>query len=88
MHITDIFPAVPDAPADCGIITFTYYQSSGMLLFINSIWDAVKVSKLPNITPGSLVPRLSCVGGEKRAWYTLFAHAQFSQDFWEFGNFL
>ena len=28
----------------------------------------------------------SCVGGEKRAWYTLFAHAQFSQDFWEFGN--
>ena len=35
----------------------------------------------------SLVPRLSCMGGEKRAWYTLFAHAQFSQDFWEFGNF-
>ena len=35
----------------------------------------------------SLVPRLSCVGGEKRAWYTLFVHAQFSQDFWEFGNF-
>ena len=29
----------------------------------------------------SLVPRLSCVGGETRAWYTLFAHAQFSQDF-------
>ena len=28
----------------------------------------------------------SCVGGEKIAWYTLFAHAQFSQDFWEFGN--
>ena len=28
--------------------------------------------------------RLSCVGGEKRARYTL---AQFSQDFWEFGNF-
>ena len=28
----------------------------------------------------------SCMGGEKRAWYTLFAHAQFSQDFWEFGN--
>ena len=28
----------------------------------------------------------SRVGGEKRAWYTLFAHAQFSQDFWEFGN--
>ena len=28
----------------------------------------------------NLVPRLSCVGGEKRAWYTLFAHAQFSQD--------
>ena len=36
---------------------------------------------------GSLVPRLLCVGGEKRAWYTLFAHAQFSQDFWEFGNY-
>ena len=35
----------------------------------------------------SLIPRLSCVGREKRAWYTLFAHAQFSQDFWEFGNF-
>ena len=28
----------------------------------------------------------SCVGGEKRAWYTPFAHAQFFQDFWEFGN--
>ena len=27
------------------------------------------------------------MGGEKRAWYTLFAHAQFPQDFWEFGNF-
>ena len=26
----------------------------------------------------SLVPRLFCV---ERAWYTLFAHAQFSQDF-------
>ena len=35
----------------------------------------------------SLIPRLSCVGREKRAWYTLFAHAQLSQDFWEFGNF-
>ena len=23
------------------------------------------------------------MGGEKRAWYTLFAHAQFLQDFWE-----
>ena len=23
---------------------------------------------------------------DKRAWYTLFAHGQFSQDFWEFGN--
>ena len=22
----------------------------------------------------------SCVGGEKRAWYTLFVHAQFHQD--------
>jgi len=29
----------------------------------------------------------SCVWAEKRAWYTLFAHAQFPQDFWEFGNF-
>ena len=29
----------------------------------------------------SLVSRLSCVGREKTAWYTLFAHAQFSQDF-------
>ena len=35
----------------------------------------------------SLIPRLSCVGGEIRAWYTLHVHAQFSQDFWEFGNF-
>ena len=35
----------------------------------------------------SLIPRLSCVGREKRVWYTLFAHAQLSQDFWEFGNF-
>ena len=26
----------------------------------------------------------SCVGGENRAWYALFAHAQFSQDFWKF----
>ena len=34
----------------------------------------------------SLVPKLLCVGGEKRAWYTLFVHAQFPQDFWEFGN--
>ena len=24
---------------------------------------------------------------EKRAWYTLFAYAQFPQDFWEFWNF-
>ena len=36
----------------------------------------------------SLVPRLLCMGGEKRAWYTLFVYAQFPQDFWEFGNFL
>ena len=35
----------------------------------------------------SLVSRLLCVGGEKRAWYTLFAHAQFLQDFWEFWKF-
>ena len=35
----------------------------------------------------SLVTRLLCVGGEKRAWYTLFTHAQLPQDFWEFGNF-
>ena len=25
---------------------------------------------------------------KKRAWYTMFAHTQFPQDFWEFGNFL
>ena len=30
----------------------------------------------------SLVPRLLCMGGEKRAWYTLFVHAQFPRDFW------
>ena len=24
----------------------------------------------------SLIPRLSCVGGEKRVWYTLFAQAE------------
>ena len=35
----------------------------------------------------SLVPRLLCVGEEKRAKYKLFANAQFHQDFWEFGNF-
>ena len=36
----------------------------------------------------SLIPRLSSVVGEKkRAWYTLFAHARFPQDFWEFGKF-
>ena len=34
-----------------------------------------------------LVPRLSCVGRQKRAWYTLSVHAQFLQDFWEFGTF-
>ena len=38
------------------------------------------------ITPNH-VPRLSCVGRGKRAWYTLFVHAQFSQNFWKFGNF-
>ena len=43
-------------------------------------------------TSHQIWPRLasfpgSCVGGEKRAWYTLFAHAQFPLDFWEFGNF-
>ena len=27
------------------------------------------------------------MGGEKRAWYTLFVYAQFPQDFWEFENF-
>ena len=31
----------------------------------------------------SLVPRLSCMGREKIAWYTLFVHAQFPQDFWK-----
>ena len=35
----------------------------------------------------SLIPRLLRVGREKRAWYTLLVHAQFLQDFWEFGNF-
>ena len=30
----------------------------------------------------------SCAWAEKkRAWYTLFAHAQFPQDFWEFWKF-
>ena len=52
MYITDTFSAVPDAPADCAITTLIYNQSSGMLLFINSIWDAVKVSKLANIALG------------------------------------
>ena len=32
----------------------------------------------------NLVPRLLCVGGEKKAWYTLFVHAQFPQDSWVF----
>ena len=31
-------------------------------------WSTVQIS---------LVPRLSHVGGEKRAWYTLFAHVKF-----------
>ena len=35
----------------------------------------------------NLVPRLMCMDREKRTWYTLFPHAQFPQDFWEFGNF-
>ena len=38
------------------------------------------VASFPASFPGS------CVGGEKRAWYTLFVHTQYSQDFWEFGN--
>ena len=46
-----------------------------------------KRSNIPSSHCSSLVPRLLCMGGEKRAWYTLFAHAQFPQDFWEFGNF-
>ena len=29
----------------------------------------------------------SSAWAERKAWYTLFAHAQFPQDFWEFGNF-
>ena len=29
----------------------------------------------------SLVPRLLCVDKEKTAWYTLFAYAQFPQEF-------
>ena len=35
----------------------------------------------------SLVSNLSCVGGDERAWYTLFAHAQLPQEFWEVENF-
>ena len=31
--------------------------------------------------------RLLCVGEEKRAWYTLFVHAQIPQNIWVFGNF-
>ena len=27
------------------------------------------------------VPGMSCMGGEKRGWYTQFTHAQFPQDF-------
>ena len=34
----------------------------------------------------ALFPGSRAWAGKKRAWYTLFAHAQFSQDFWEFGN--
>jgi len=29
----------------------------------------------------------SCALAKKTAWHTLFAHAQFPQDFWEFENF-
>ena len=43
---------------------------------------------MSNIGHARLVPRLSCMGREKRAWYTLFAHAQFPQDFWESLHFL
>ena len=35
--------AVPDAPVDCTINTVIYNQSSGMLLFIDIVWDTVKV---------------------------------------------
>ena len=45
------------------------------------------VEPLLSVGHASLVPRLLCVSGEKRTWYTLFAHAQFPQDFWEFGSF-
>ena len=53
----------------------------------NKLLEYCSLMKEWSIVQISLVPRLSHVGGEKRAWYTLFAHAQFSQDFWEFGNF-
>ena len=45
------------------------------------------VYNLCNRYISNLALGLLCVGGEKRAWYVLFAHAQFPQDFWEFGNF-
>ena len=43
---------------------------------------AMRGIRIVGIGLDSLVPRLLCVGGEKEpAWYTLFAHAQFPQDF-------
>ena len=38
--------AVPGVPVDCTINTVIYNQSSGMLLFISTIWDTVEVSNV------------------------------------------
>ena len=70
---------------------------SGYFTYLAMVWSRCsRISEGPLhlyfcviliIACNSLVPRLLCVGGGKRAWYTLFVHAEFPHDFWEFGNF-
>ena len=48
------------------------------------LWDHSKMAGWPHFI---MLIILLCVCREKRAWYTLFAHAQFPQHFWEFGTF-
>ena len=65
--------------------------------WISTLDNKLSASPLPGSGGGSTFDRWmaapflasfpgSCVGREKRAWYSLFAYAQFSQDIWEFGN--
>ena len=68
------------------ILLFGYRDSPG-IPNNNKLPEYCSLMKEWSIVQISLVHRLSHVGGEKRAWYTLFAHAQFSQGFlgiWKF----